>query len=137
MELIGLLFFGWIIYTFVKRVGYQEASAQSAVEPLKTSVSLNNENISKDLTLYDIKAKGNLPNFRSMHLVGALYIDDKETNLPFLSNFSDTDESPESRVFFQEIDFGYQDAGKYLPNWTPLAGFFLEGIQHPKKVKEF
>ena len=45
MELIGLLFFGWIIYTFVKRVGYQEASAQSAVEPLKTSVSLNNENI--------------------------------------------------------------------------------------------
>lgn len=133
MELIGLLFFGWIIYTVLKNIGYQEASAQSAVEPLKTSVSLNNENISKDLTLYDIKAKGNLPNFRSMHLVGALYIDDKETNLPFLSNFSDTDESPESRVFFQEIDFGYQDAGKYLPNWTPLAGFFLEGIQHPKK----
>ena len=66
MELIGLLFFGWIIYTVLKNIGYQEASAQSAVEPLKTSVSLNNENISKDLTLYDIKAKGNLPNLRSM-----------------------------------------------------------------------
>ena len=66
-----------------------------------------------------------------MDLSAALYLYDSETNLPFLSNFSQTDESPDSRVFRRDVNFGYGAPGQYFPNPVPLSNIILEGIQHP------
>lgn len=82
-------------------------------------------------TIYNLNGVGVLPNPTAMDLSAALYLYDSETNLPFLSNFSQTDESPDSRVFRRDVNFGYGAPGQYFPNPVPLSNIILEGIQHP------
>ena len=96
------------------------------------SLSLEKD-ASKDegFTIYNLNGVGVLPNPTAMDLSAALYLYDSETNLPFLSNFSQTDESPDSRVFRRDVNFGYGAPGQYFPNPVPLSNIILEGIQHP------
>ena len=68
-----------------------------------------------------------------MNLVGALYIYDEETKLPFISNFDITNESEESRVFRREVDLGSPNAGLYYPKFINITNYALEAIQPPYK----
>ena len=88
------------------------------------------------LSVYNIKCKGLLPNQQyGMNLIGALYIYDDKTKLPFISNYTGTDESETSIVFKQNINFGFMEAGMYFPDWVKLANVVIEGIEHPIKGK--
>lgn len=84
-------------------------------------------------TFYNVEAEGRLPNNYAMNLVGALYLYDDETALPFLSNFNATNESRNSRVFRRNIDFGFQEAGLFYPKFSNIANYAFEGIQPPHK----
>ena len=71
-----------------------------------------------------MQGEGKLPNPYGMHLVGALYIYDEK--YPVLSNFTQTDESENSRVFRSDINFGYVEMpGNYYPSWSTLASVIL------------
>lgn len=121
-----------IVILFFLFGGWQELTKPAqAKKYLYTKVIKKSE---KDHTAYEVHAEGKLPNPWGMHLVGALYIYDEEANLPCLSNFTQTDESQNSRVYRSDINFGYVEMpGNYFPNWSPLAGVILEGIHHPHK----
>jgi len=83
------------------------------------------------LSFYNIETQGLLPNRYKMNLQGALYLYDDRSSLPFLSNFSQTDESESSRVFRRNINLGVRDTGLLFPNWVLISNYALEGIQHP------
>jgi len=82
---------------------------------------------------YDVAVQGLLPNLNSMNLVGVLYLYDDETKAPFVSNFTETDESPKSRVFRRNISFGFKEIGLYYENWQPITNYCLGGIRPPRK----
>ena len=133
MEFIGLI----IIFVIVRMIlsGIFGAADQALLpSSAKKLLSLSLEkDASKDegFTIYNLNGVGVLPNPTAMDLSAALYLYDSETNLPFLSNFSQTDESPDSRVFRRDVNFGYGAPGQYFPNPVPLSNIILEGIQHP------
>lgn len=95
-------------------------------------LKITKEKANKDnLSIYNIDVQGLLPNKYKLSLIGALYLYDEESGHPFLSNFTQTDESSTSRVFHRSINFGPQNAGLFFSDWVPVSKFFIEGIQHP------
>ena len=133
MEFIGLIIFFVIVRMILSGIfgAADQALLPSSAKKL-LSLSLEKD-ASKDegFTIYNLNGVGVLPNPTAMDLSAALYLYDSETNLPFLSNFSQTDESPDSRVFRRDVNFGYGAPGQYFPNPVPLSNIILEGIQHP------
>lgn len=133
MEFIGLIIFFVIVRMILSGIF---GAADQALLPssAKKLLSLSLEKDAKKdegFTIYNLNGVGVLPNPTAMDLSAALYLYDSETNLPFLSNFSQTDESPDSRVFRRDVNFGYGAPGQYFPNPVPLSNIILEGIQHP------
>ena len=133
MEFIGLIIFFVIVRMILSGIF---GAADQALLPssAKKLLSLSLEKDAKKdegFTIYNLNGVGVLPNPTAMDLSAALYLYDSETNLPFLSNFSQTDESPNSRVFRRDVNFGYGAPGQYFPNPVPLSNIILEGIQHP------
>ena len=133
MEFIGLIILfviGRMILSGIFGAADQALLPSSAKKLLSLSLE---KDASKDegFTIYNLNGVGVLPNPTAMDLSAALYLYDSETNLPFLSNFSQTDESPDSRVFRRDVNFGYGAPGQYFPNPVPLSNIILEGIQHP------
>ena len=133
MEFIGLIIFFVIVRMILSGIF---GAADQALLPssAKKLLSLSLEKDTKKdegFTIYNLNGVGVLPNPTAMDLSAALYLYDSETNLPFLSNFSQTDESPDSRVFRRDVNFGYGAPGQYFPNPVPLSNIILEGIQHP------
>ena len=132
MEFIFLLLFGYGIYSMLSSGADQSSLSRSARELIHISVKKDlskNENF----TIYKVQGEGLLPNKYAMDLSAALYIYDNETNLPFLSNFTQTYESSNSRVFRRDINLGYLESGLYFPNMVDLTNVIMEGIQHPYK----
>ncbi len=125
MEFIGI-----IIFLYVASLVWDEVTKPAQAKKfLYTKVR---KKIEEDHTIYEVQGEGKIPNPWGMHLVGALYIYDEK--YPVLSNFTQTDESENSRVFRSDINFGYVEmAGNYYPSWSPLASVILEGIHHPHK----
>ena len=132
MELILLLAFGYGIYSMFSSGADQSSLPRSAKELLYISVEKDTAK-NDDFTIYKVKGEGLLPNKYAMDLSAALYIYDDETNLPLLSNFTQTDESSNSRVFRRDVNLGYLESGQYFPNMVDLSNVILEGIQHPYK----
>ncbi len=133
MEFIGLIIFFVIVRMILSGIF---GAADQALLPssAKKLLSLSLEKDAKKdegFTIYNLNGVGVLPNPTAMDLSAALYLYDSETNLPFLSNFSQTNESPDSRVFRRDVNFGYGAPGQYFPNPVPLSNIILEGIQHP------
>ena len=133
MEFIGFIIFFVIVRMILSGIfdaGDQPVFPSSAKKLLSLSLE---KDAKKDegFTIYNLNGVGVLPNPTAMDLSAALYLYDSETNLPFLSNFSQTDESPDSRVFRRDVNFGYGAPGQYFPNPVPLSNIILEGIQHP------
>ena len=133
MEFIGLIIF-FVIVRMILSGSFGAADQALLPSSAKKLLSLSLEKDAKKdegFTIYNLNGVGVLPNPTAMDLSAALYLYDSETNLPFLSNFSQTDESPDSRVFRRDVNFGYGAPGQYFPNPVPLSNIILEGIQHP------
>ena len=133
MEFIGLIIFFVIVRMILSGI-FGAADQAFLPSSAKKLLSLSLEKDAKKdegFTIYNLNGVGVLPNPTAMDLSAALYLYDSETNLPFLSNFSQTDESPDSRVFRRDVNFGYGAPGQYFPNPVPLSNIILEGIQHP------
>lgn len=133
MEFIGLIIFFVIVRMILSGI-FGAADRALLPSSAKKLLSLSLEKDAKKdegFTIYNLNGVGVLPNPTAMDLSAALYLYDSETNLPFLSNFSQTDESPDSRVFRRDVNFGYGAPGQYFPNPVPLSNIILEGIQHP------
>ena len=133
VALVVLLIGAFIWLAVSQGISQVSNISPNAQKTLNISISKDTSLDSNDCTVYNINGIGSFPNKYGMELVGALYIYDVESNLPFLSNFSLTDESSSSRVFRRDVDFGYIDTGKYLPKLTPLTNVILEAIQQPYK----
>ena len=138
MEIVFFLIFLLIIGTLAwfsisQDISEVDNTSPNAKKILNIRISKDTSRSSNEYTVYNVKGIGSLPNRHSMDLVGALYIYDEKSNLPFLSNFSFTDESSSSRVFRRDVNFGYVDTGKYLPKLTPLTNVILEATQQPYK----
>ena len=142
MEFIFFLLVIYGLYTIFASGGTQSSLPRSATDLLYISVEKDvdfgwdtNKPKNEDFTLYKVKGEGALPNRYAMELSAALYIYDDESNLPLLSNFAQTDESTNSRVFRRDINLGYQTPGLYFPKKVELTNVILEGIHHPHKGK--
>ena len=140
MEFIFFLLVIYGLYTIFASGGTQSSLPRSATDLLYISVEKDvdfgwdtNKPKKEDFTLYKVKGEGALPNQHAMELSAALYIYDDESNLPLLSNFAQTDESTNSRVFRRDINLGYQTPGLYFPKKVELTNVILEGIHHPHK----
>ena len=133
--LLILYFLGWIFNDQTnKQQTYDDMwkGSSSSLSIIETSIKEHAKD-KKGLTILDIEGKGVLPNKYTMNLQAALYIYDKDTRYPFLSNFEHTDESPNSRVFRSNINFGKAGPGSYYKNKATISKVILEGIEHPYK----
>ena len=97
MEILVALVIGFILYSFFSSnespsdssSSGQNTGSRNQKEPLYLKVSKDQDK--KDgFTFFNVAAAGLLPNHYDMNLVGALYIYDEETKLPFVSNFDIT-----------------------------------------------
>ena len=140
MEILVALVIGFILYSFFSSnespsdssSSGQNTGSRNQKEPLYLKVSKDQDK--KDgFTFFNVAAAGLLPNHYDMNLVGALYIYDEETKLPFVSNFDITNESEDSMVFRREVDLGFQNAGLYYPKFVNITNYALEAIQPPHK----
>ncbi|MBH37296.1 MAG: hypothetical protein CMD89_05250 [Gammaproteobacteria bacterium] len=136
MELIGLVAVAYVIYLMVSYSTDNTEIYKEVVEKIGyfTTTVIKERKRKDGLSIYTVKAKGLIPNKYSMNLVGALYLYD-ESDLTFISNYSETSESESSRVFRRNIDFGYVQSGSYYEDWRELTNTFLEGVVHPYKGK--